>query len=51
MPCAREIVFTRGGHLSNLTEARAYNLQVSEFCASVDGDAQKRVVPNRPVRN
>lgn len=51
MPCAREIVFTRGGHLSNLTEARAYNLQVSEFCASIDGDAQKRVVPNRSVRN
>jgi pimeloyl-ACP methyl ester carboxylesterase len=37
MPRAREIVFSRSGHLSNLLEAEAYNRQVAAFCANVDG--------------
>jgi pimeloyl-ACP methyl ester carboxylesterase len=39
IPRAREIVFTRSGHLSNLVQAKAYNRRVAAFCASVDAGA------------
>lgn len=53
MPHSREIVFSHSGHLSNLTEEKAYNRQVAAFCASVDGNALEREAldSNRPVRN
>ena len=41
MPRSREIVFRHSGHLSNLTEPKAYNRQVAAFCASVDRSAQQ----------
>lgn len=40
MPHAREIVFRHSGHLSNLTEARAYNRRVAEFCAGVESSGR-----------
>jgi len=42
MPRSREIVFRHSGHLSNLTEPKAYNRQVAAFCASVDDTVQER---------
>ena len=39
LPRAREVVFRRSGHLSNLQEADAYNREVADFCASVDAGA------------
>ncbi|MGH8165591.1 MAG: alpha/beta fold hydrolase [Woeseiaceae bacterium] len=42
IPRSREIVFLQSGHLSNLTEPKAYNRHVTAFCASVDGTAQER---------
>ncbi len=41
MPRARQIVFEDSGHLSNLTEAPAYNRHVADFCAGVGDDARR----------
>jgi pimeloyl-ACP methyl ester carboxylesterase len=53
IPHCREIVFRHSGHLSNITEEKAYNRQVAAFCANVDGNALEQEAPdsNRPVRN
>jgi pimeloyl-ACP methyl ester carboxylesterase len=36
MPDCREIVFTKSGHLSNLSEPGLYNREVAGFCAVAD---------------
>lgn len=49
LPHGEEIVFEHSGHLCNLTEEHAYNLQVADFCARVDGDSrtQEALAANR----
>jgi pimeloyl-ACP methyl ester carboxylesterase len=49
LPDGEEIVFEHSGHLCNLTEEHAYNLQVADFCARVDGDSrtQEALAANR----
>ena len=51
VPRSREIVFRHSGHLSNLIEAKVYNREVADFCASIDGSAQEPETPKRSSTN